>query len=106
MCPHCGLTASAPAPGGAPRTHCPGCLHARHAPGRAESVPSGCRSRMAPISVAVLGDGAWRLIHRCIHCQELTSSPVRDDDNRLVLMHMAIRPLAQPPFPLEAFGDL
>ena len=27
-------------------------------------------------------------------------------DNQLVLMRMAVRPLAQPPFPLEAFGGL
>ncbi len=50
----------------------------------------------------------WRLDdhHRCAQCLELTSNPVSRDDNQLLLMRMAVRPLAQPPFPLEAFGDL
>ncbi|NEE10827.1 RNHCP domain-containing protein, partial [Streptomyces sp. SID7499] len=34
------------------------------------------------------------------------SSPAHVDDNQLMLMQLAVRPLAQPPFPLEAFGDL
>ncbi|GAA2042590.1 hypothetical protein GCM10009757_06280 [Streptomyces cheonanensis] len=46
------------------------------------------------------------VIHRCVRCDELTSNPICTDDNQLILMRMAVRPLAQPPFPLEAFGDL
>jgi hypothetical protein len=61
---------------------------------------------MAPIAVAVLRTGGWVVIHRCVRCEELTSNPVCGDDNRLILMRMAVGPLAQPPFPLEAFGAL
>ncbi|MEU8139807.1 RNHCP domain-containing protein [Streptodolium elevatio] len=99
-CPHCGLTLRGAAPDGGPRTHCPSCLHARHGAAR------DCGRRMAPISIAVSRDGAWTLIHRCTGCRELTASRVRDDDNQLLLMRTAVRPLAQPPFPLDAFGDL
>lgn len=99
-CPHCGQTFPGTAPDGEPRTHCPSCLHARHGDTRE------CGRRMAPISIAVGRDGDWTLIHRCTGCRELTASHVRGDDNQLLLMRTAVRPLAQPPFPLDAFGEL
>lgn len=104
-CVRCGLTVSAAAPDGNRRDHCPSCLHARHVTGRGDGARD-CRGRMAPIAVAVLRAGDWMLVHRCVRCDELASSPVRADDNQLVLMRIAVRPLAEPPFPLEAFGAL
>ncbi|MFI8930966.1 RNHCP domain-containing protein [Streptomyces sp. NPDC053474] len=104
-CAWCGLNVSATADG-VPRDHCPSCLHSRHVVDHVEGGPSGCHGRMTPIAIAVLRTGDWRVIHRCVRCDELTSSPVRTDDNQLILMRMAVRPLAQPPFPLEAFGTL
>ncbi|WP_043613848.1 RNHCP domain-containing protein [Nonomuraea candida] len=98
-CVRCGLTVTAHAPDGVRRNHCPSCLHSLH-------LLDECRSRMIPISIAVLRTGEWMLIHRCTRCGELTSNPICGDDNQLILMRMAVRPLAQPPFPLEAFGDL
>ncbi|GAA2793971.1 RNHCP domain-containing protein [Streptomyces showdoensis] len=98
-CAWCGLTVSAYGPDGARRDHCPSCLQSRHA-------GEACEGRMSPIAVAVPHGGDWRVIHRCVRCDELTSNPVRADDNPLVLMRVAVRPLAQPPFPLEAFGAL
>ncbi|NSC25331.1 RNHCP domain-containing protein [Streptomyces albus subsp. chlorinus] len=105
-CVWCGLTVNAVAADGRRRNHCPSCLHSQHTLDHADGGPSQCRSRMTPISIAVLRDGAWRVIHRCVRCDQLTSNPVCADDNQLILMRMAVRPLAQPPFPLEAFGDL
>jgi hypothetical protein len=61
---------------------------------------------MSPIAIAVLRGGDWRVIHRCTRCDELTSSPVSPDDNHLILMRIAVRPLAEPPFPLELFGEV
>ncbi|MDX6743937.1 RNHCP domain-containing protein [Actinocorallia sp. A-T 12471] len=104
-CARCGLTATTYAADGRRRNHCPSCLHSLHVQDASGGV-SACRSRMSPISIAVLRDGDWRIIHRCVRCDELTSSPVSPDDNQLILLRMAVRPLAQPPFPLEAFGDL
>ncbi|WP_031035452.1 RNHCP domain-containing protein [Streptomyces sp. NRRL F-5650] len=105
-CAWCGLTVSAAAGDGTRRNHCPSCVHSQHVLDHVEGGPSDCRGRMSPISVAVLRTGDWMVIHRCVRCDELTSSPICADDNQLVLMRMAVRPLAQPPFPLEAFGDL
>lgn len=105
-CVRCGLTVATYAPDSQRRNHCPSCLHSRHVTDHTESGPSDCQARMTPISIAVLRTGDWMIIHRCTRCQELTSSPVCGDDNQLILMRMAVRPLAQPPFPLEAFGDI
>lgn len=105
-CARCGLTVSAYSADGAPRNHCPSCLHSRHVLDHVEGGPSDCEGRMSPIAIAVLRTGDWMVIHRCVRCDELTSNPVCADDNQLILMRMAVRPLAQPPFPLEAFGTL
>ncbi|MEU8521645.1 RNHCP domain-containing protein [Streptomyces sp. NBC_01216] len=105
-CVRCGLDVAFLGPDRVPRDHCPSCLHSRHVQDHVEGGPSGCRSRMAPISIAVLRTGDWAVVHRCARCDELTSSPVRADDNRLVLMRLAVRPLAEPPFPLEVLGEL
>ncbi|MBK0376932.1 RNHCP domain-containing protein [Streptomyces sp. RB110-1] len=105
-CVRCGLTVAAYAPDGGRRDHCPSCLHSQHLVDHVEGGPSDCEGRMTPISIAVLRTGDWMVVHRCVRCDELTSNPVRGDDNQLILMRMAVRPLAQPPFPLEAFGDL
>ncbi|WP_055481627.1 RNHCP domain-containing protein [Sphaerimonospora mesophila] len=105
-CVRCGLTVTALDPGGARRNHCPRCLYSRHVRDGVEGGPSECRSGMAPISIAVLRNGDWELIHHCTRCGELTSNPICDDDNQFILMRMAVRPLALPPFPLETFGGL
>ncbi|MBT2899345.1 RNHCP domain-containing protein [Streptomyces sp. McG3] len=103
-CAWCGRTVSAD--DGARRHHCPSCLRSQHVLDPADGGASDCRGRMSPIAVAVRRPGGWVVIHRCVRCDELTSNPTRTDDNQLILMRLAVRPLAQPPFPLEAFGDL
>ncbi|WP_327241513.1 RNHCP domain-containing protein [Streptomyces sp. NBC_01320] len=105
-CAWCGLTVSAVAGDGTRRNHCPSCLHSLHVLDHIEGGASDCQGRMSPISIAVLRTGDWMVIHRCVRCDGLTSTPICADDNQLILMRMAVRPLAQPPFPLEAFGDL
>lgn len=105
-CVRCGLTVTGAAPDGVRRNHCPSCLYSLHVLDHAAGGRSACGSRMAPISIAVLRGGDWMVIHRCTRCGELTSNPICQDDNQLILMRMAVRPLAQPPFPLETFGDL
>ncbi|GEB53260.1 MULTISPECIES: RNHCP domain-containing protein [Streptomyces] len=105
-CVWCGLTVSTFAAEGIRREHCPSCLHSRHVTDHVEGGPSDCGARMTPIAIAVLRTGDWRVVHRCVRCDELTSDPVCADDNQLILMRIAVRPLAQPPFPLEAFGTL
>ncbi len=96
-CVRCGLTVCVTTPDAVPRTHCPNCLAGRH--GR-------CDARTQPIAVAVQRDGDWMLIHRCTGCDRLEAGPVASDDNQLLLIRIAVKPLAQPPFPLEHLAHL
>ncbi|GAB3400721.1 hypothetical protein GCM10027569_04890 [Flindersiella endophytica] len=61
---------------------------------------------MEPIAITVRRDGEWVLIHRCTACDQLKQNRIAGDDNPLMLVRLAIRPLAQPPFPLELLGSL
>jgi hypothetical protein len=56
---------------------------------------------MEPIAVSVRQGGEWILIHRCKECGALKGNRIAGDDNELALMSLAVRPVAQPPFPLE-----
>jgi hypothetical protein len=62
---------------------------------------SDCQSSMEPIAITVRGDGEWVLIHRCQGCGVLHSNRTAGDDNPLLLFRLAVKPLAQPPFPLD-----
>ena len=95
------------APGTRHRNHCPSCLWSRHLDGR---VPgdrlAGCAASMEPIGVCVHGDGEWALVHRCDGCATIRVNRIAGDDNPMMLMQLAVRPLAQPPFPLELLSRL
>jgi DNA-directed RNA polymerase subunit RPC12/RpoP len=107
-CRNCGLDVSLTAAGTAHRNHCPHCLWSRHvddSPGdRAAALD--CGASMEPLAVCVRGDGEWVLIHRCTGCGTLHLNRSAGDDNPLPLVRLAVRPLAQPPFPLEWLGRL
>lgn len=96
-CIRCGLVVSVAAPGAEFRSHCPNCLTGTH---------GQCSARTHPIAVAVLRDGDWMLIQRCTACNQLEATPVAEDDNQLMLIRIAVKPLAQPPFPLEHLAQL
>jgi hypothetical protein len=61
---------------------------------------------MEPIAVAVRDDGEWALVHRCSSCTAVSVNRIAGDDNAFALMRLAVKPLAQPPFPLDALGGL
>jgi hypothetical protein len=65
---------------------------------------SGCRAIMEPIAVWVKRDGEWAVVHRCRQCGKLTANRIAGDDNEVALVSLALRPLAQPPFPLHALA--
>lgn len=96
-CIRCGLVVSVAAPDAHPRSHCPTCLAGKHVE---------CGARTHPIAVAVLRGGDWMLVHRCTICGRLEATPVAEDDNQLLLIRIAVKPLAQPPFPLEHLAQL
>jgi len=95
------------APGTRHRNHCPSCLWSRHldadAPGD-RAAP--CAGSMEPIAVSVRDDGEWALVHRCTTCAAVSVNRIAGDDNAFALMRLAARPLARPPFPLDALGAL
>jgi hypothetical protein len=101
-CRNCRLDVSMTAPGTKHRNHCPSCLWSRHVD---DDVPgdrdADCAGTMEPIAVCVRENGEWALIHRCGGCSTVRVNRIAGDDNPLMLMRLAVRPLAQPPFPLE-----
>ena len=106
-CRNCRLDVSTDAPGTRHRNHCPTCLWSRHldrhTPG---DRAADCGASMEPVAVCARADGEWALIHRCSGCHALRLNRIAGDDNPLMLMHLAVRPLAQPPFPLDVLGRL
>ncbi len=106
-CGYCRLDVSNDAIGTAHRNHCPNCLWSRHVdathPG---DRAADCGSLMEPIAITVRGDGEWVLVHRCGGCDELNLNRTAGDDNPLMLLRLAVKPLSQPPFPLERLGQL
>jgi len=56
---------------------------------------------MEPIAVWVRKDGEWAIVHRCRKCGIVRTNRIAGDDNEIVLMSLAVRPLARPPFPLD-----
>jgi hypothetical protein len=106
-CRHCGLDVSTHALGTAHRNHCPNCLWSRHLDDDSPGDRSAdCGSSMEPIAITVRGDGEWVLVHRCTGCDELHLNRTAGDDNPLMLLRLAVKPLAQPPFPLERMVQL
>jgi len=106
-CGHCRLDVPSDALGTAHRNHCPNCLWSRHLDDhRPGDRAAECGSLMEPIAITVRGDGEWVLVHRCTGCDELRLNRTAGDDNPLILLRVAVRPLAQPPFPIERIGNL
>ena len=64
-----------------------------------------CGGIMEPISIYVRPDGEWALIHRCKKCGELKINRIAADDNEYLLLSLACKPLANPPFPLSALSS-
>ena len=100
-CTHCRLDVPLAAAGTTHRNHCPTCLWSRHLDDEPGDRASDCQASMEPIAITVRKDGEWVLIHRCLGCGTLSSNRIAGDDNPLLLVRIAVKPLAQPPFPLD-----
>jgi len=105
-CMACGRLIAAAGAGSGHRNHCPNCLSSLHVDEEPGDRASGCGGIMEPIGVWVRKGGEWALIHRCRRCGKLSSNRIAADDNPVKLMSIALRPLSQPPFPLERIGEL
>ncbi|HRK20278.1 MAG TPA: RNHCP domain-containing protein [Fimbriimonadaceae bacterium] len=100
-CRHCGMTIVCAGGGTEHRNHCPNCLHSVHLDVDPGDRQADCGGLMEPIAVWVRKGGEWAVIHRCRVCGALSSNRIAADDHDALLVSLAAKPLASPPFPLE-----
>ncbi len=101
VCIHCRFRHDAPPWGTKHRNHCPRCLWSRHVDDAPGDRASPCRQPMEPIAIEVRKEGEWALIHRCTGCGEIKVNRIAGDDHELALLALALRPIANPAFPLD-----
>jgi ribosome biogenesis GTPase len=101
ICRHCGFHVLPEGAGTQHRNHCPKCLYSLHMDSTPGDRAAACGGIMEPISVWVRKGGEWAVIHRCRDCGALSSNRIAADDNALLLMSLAVKPLSMPPFPLN-----
>lgn len=99
-CVNCGEPVGPGGAGTRHRNHCPRCLHSLHLDARPGDRAACCGGIMEPIAVWVRSGQEWALIHRCRECGALSSNRIAADDNEMLLMQLAVKPLAMPAFPL------
>jgi len=87
------------------RNHCRNCLSSLHVDNEPGDRTSVCKGTMDAIGVWVRKDGEWAIIHRCRICGKLSSNRIAADDNPALLISIAVKPLASPPFPLAGPGS-
>ena len=105
-CKVCGRLMTPGNAGSDHRNHCSNCLCSLHVdiePGDRAAV---CGGIMEPVAVWVRKGGEWAIIHRCRRCGVLSSNRSAADDNPMKLMSIALRPLCEPPFPLERIREM
>ncbi len=105
VCKVCGSPVAPEGAGTHHRNHCPKCLSSVHLDNEPGDRASLCRGVMDPIGVWVRKNGEWAIIHRCRACGALSSNRIAADDNPALLMSIAVKPLAAPPFPLARLGE-
>ena len=91
-CKACGALVTPEGAASRHRNHCPHCLSSLHVDEEPGDRACTCRGIMEPVGVWVRKGGEWALIHRCRACGALRS--------------IALRPLAQPPFPLSSLSGV
>ena len=100
-CAACGQSIPAAAPGTRHRNHCPHCLSSVHLDNVPGDRAAQCGGVMEPVGIWVRDDGEWALLHRCTICGAFHSNRIAADDNPALLLQLAAKPLAEPPFPLK-----
>lgn len=105
VCTRCAARVDGKAIGTAHRNHCPRCLWSRHVDDLSGDRRSTCGGMMEPVAIWVR-KGEWVIIRRCQECGALHANRIAGDDNELALVSIAVRPVAQPPFPLDCLARL
>lgn len=106
LCKVCGSLVVPEGAGSQHRNHCPKCLSSVHVDDEPGDRSSLCNGIMDPVSVWVRKGGEWAIIHRCRLCGTLSSNRIAADDNPMMLMSIAVKPLSMPPFPLNTLASL
>lgn len=106
VCRNCGWQISPQGAGTHHRNHCPNCLHSLHVDNKPGDRESDCGGIMEPVSVWIRNRGEWALIHRCKRCGQLHSNRISADDNPAKLLSIAMKPVANPPFPIERMQEI
>ena len=88
------------------RNHCPNCLSSLHVDNEPGDRESDCGGYMDPIAVWVRKNGEWAILHRCRRCGKIVSNRCAADDNPMKLMSIAMKPLCEPPFPIERLQEI
>lgn len=106
VCAVCGKTVEPDDAGTDHRNHCPYCLSSVHLDIEPGDREADCGGVMEPIAVWVRKKGEWAIVHRCKECGFLSSNRIAADDNPMKLMSIAMRPIANPPFPIERMEEM
>ena len=101
VCQYCGRAVNPEAVGTGHRNHCPWCLRSVHLDKKPGDRAAACGGIMEPIAISVRWNKEWVIIHRCTVCGALNENRIAGDDNEMALLSLAVRPVAQPPFPLD-----
>ena len=105
-CKVCGRLVTPQNAGSDHRSHCPNCLSSLHVDDEPGDRAADCGGIMEPAAVWVRKNGEWAIIHRCRRCGVLHSNRVAADDNPMKLMSIALKPLCEPPFPVERIEEM
>lgn len=105
-CKVCGRPVMPNGAGTDQRNHCPNCLSSLHVDIEPGDRQANCGGIMDPVAVWVRKGGEWAIIHRCRRCGELSSNRIAADDNPMKLMSIAMKPVADPPFPLDKIEEM
>ena len=106
ICSVCGRQVTPEGAGSAHRDHCPNCLCSKHLDNEPGDREADCGGVMEPIAVWVRKNGEWAVVHRCKVCGTIHSNRIAADDNPMKLMSIALRPISQPPFPIERIREM
>jgi hypothetical protein len=101
VCRCCGRPVTPNPAGTEHRNHCPWCLYSLHLDDFPGDRASYCGGIMEPVAISVRKNKEWVIIHRCRECGVLKENRIAGDDNAMALLSLAVRPVAQPPFPLD-----
>ena len=105
-CRKCGREVIPDGAGSDHRNHCPNCLTSMHVDDQPGDRSSDCGGQMEPIAVWVKRNGEWSLIHQCRMCGKIVANRIAADDNPMMLMSIAMKPISAPPFPLERIEEM